>query len=57
MNIDPISMRNEKIGKKVCDTLNSRGFSAFYCATKEEALSKALLFNELEQTSSANLSV
>ena len=42
MNIDPISMRNEKIGKKVCDTLNSRGFSAFYCATKEEALSKAL---------------
>ena len=44
MNIDPISMRNEKIGKKVCDTLNSRGFCACYCNTKQDALIKALSF-------------
>ena len=44
MNIDPISMRNDKIGKKVCEALNSRGFSAFYCNTKQDALIKALSF-------------
>ena len=44
MNIDPISMRNEKIGKKVCEALNSRGFCACYCNTKQDALIKALSF-------------
>ena len=44
MNIDPIFMRNEKIGKKVCDALNSRGFCACYCNTKQDALIKALSF-------------
>ena len=44
MNIDPVSMRNEKIGKKVCEALNSRGFCACYCNTKQDALIKALSF-------------
>ena len=44
MNIDPVFMRNEKIGKKVCEALNSRGFSACYCNTKQDALIKALSF-------------
>lgn len=39
---DAQKIRNEKVGKKVCDTFNSRGFTAFYCVTKEEALEKAL---------------
>lgn len=40
--VDVKKVRNEKTGKKVCDTLNGRGFAAFYCSTKEEALDKAL---------------
>lgn len=44
MNIDPIFMRNEKTGKKVCEALNSRGFCACYCNTKQDALIKALSF-------------
>ena len=44
MNIDPVSMRNEKIGKKVCEALNSRGFCACYSNTKQDALIKALSF-------------
>ena len=35
-------IRNEKLGKKLCDNLNSRGFAAYYCSSKEEALAKAL---------------
>lgn len=42
MGEDVRVVRNEKIGKKVCDVLNSRGFAAYYCNTKEEALAKAL---------------
>ena len=42
MEIDVRSIRNEKIGRKVCDTLMSRGFAAYYCSNKEEALAKAL---------------
>ncbi len=42
MEMDVRAIRNEKLGRKVCDTLNGRGFAAYYCATKEEALAKAL---------------
>ncbi len=42
MSKDVRTVRNEKIGKKVCDTLNGRGFAAYYCSSKEEALAKAL---------------
>ncbi len=36
------AMRNQLVGKKVCDNLIGRGFEAYYCATKEDALEKAL---------------
>jgi len=42
MQNDVRAIRNEKMGKKVCDALSSRGFAAYYCATKEDALEKAL---------------
>lgn len=42
MQEDVRVIRNEKAGKKVCDALNGRGFAAYYCATKEDALKKAL---------------
>ncbi len=34
--------RNELAGKKVCETLKTRGFDAYYCATAEKALQQAL---------------
>ena len=42
MDKDVRSIRNEKLGQKVCDTLKTRGFDAYYCNTKEDALTKAL---------------
>lgn len=42
MSEDVKMIRNKKIGKKVCDALNSRGFAAYYCDSKAEALTKAL---------------
>lgn len=50
MEQDVRSIRNEKLGKKVCDTLNRRGFAAYYCASKEEALEKALSLIPEEST-------
>ena len=50
MQNDVRTIRNEKLGKKVCDTLNGRGFAAYYCATKEEALAKALELIPQEST-------
>lgn len=38
----PIEVRNEKLAQKVIKELESRHFEAYYCATKEEALTKAL---------------
>lgn len=42
MSKDVRAVRNEKLGSKVCTALIERGFGAFYCATKEDALNKAL---------------
>ena len=36
------ALRNAKAGEKVAEALNRRMFEAYYCATKEEALEKAL---------------
>ena len=35
-------MRNEKLGRTVCEALKKHGFDAFWCATKEDARKKAL---------------
>ncbi len=50
MSKDVRDIRNEMLGKKVCDNLNTRGFDAYYCATKEEALTKALALIPAEST-------
>ena len=42
MKNEIIAMRNRKAGEKVCQTLQGRGFAAYYCDSKEEALAKAL---------------
>ena len=42
MDMTPKTMRNEKLGAKVVKALESRHFGAYYCATKEEGLKKAL---------------
>jgi len=40
--MDPIQIRNKKLGNKVVQALQSRRFEAFYCETKEDALETAL---------------
>lgn len=42
MGEDVKAIRNRKAGEKLCEKLQSRGFAAYYCATGEEALQKAL---------------
>ena len=42
MKPDPIRLRNEKLGKTVCQALEARGFTACWCPSKKEALEKAL---------------
>lgn len=42
MGEDVKTIRNRKAGEKVCEKLQGRGFAAYYCASKEEALQKAL---------------
>ncbi len=42
MGEDVKAIRNRKAGKKLCEKLQSRGFAAYYCASREEALQKAL---------------
>lgn len=34
--------RNELLGKRLVENLNRRNMSAYYCATRSEALAKAL---------------
>ena len=38
----PKALYNEKVGQVLVKNLKSRNFDAYYCATKEEALEKAL---------------
>lgn len=40
--MDFITLRNEKLGKKVCEALNKRFFEAYFVPTKEEILPKVL---------------
>lgn len=42
MGEDVKAIRNRKAGEKLCEKLQSRGFAAYYCASREEALQKAL---------------
>ena len=42
MQQSPVAMRNEKLGRTVCEALKKHGFDAFWCATKEDARKKAL---------------
>jgi hypothetical protein len=42
MGEDVRVIRNQKAGKAVCTNLQKRGFAAYYCETKEEALQQAL---------------
>ena len=42
MEEDVKAIRNRKAGEKLCEKLQSRGFAAYYCASREEALQKAL---------------
>ncbi len=42
MGEDVKAIRNQKAGQKVCEKLQSRGFAAYYCAGRQEALQKAL---------------
>ena len=42
MKNEIIAMRNRKAGEKLCQNLQGRGFAAYYCESKEEALKKAL---------------
>lgn len=42
MGEDVRVIRNQKAGEKVCEKLRSRGFEAWYCPTKQNALEKAL---------------
>lgn len=42
MQEDVRVVRNQKAGEKVCEKLRSRGFEAWYCPTKKEALEQAL---------------
>ena len=42
MGEDVKAIRNQKAGQKVCEKLQSRGFAAYYCASRQEALQKAL---------------
>ena len=40
--MDVRKMRNEKLGARVVEALNSRNMEAYYVETKEEAVKKAL---------------
>ena len=40
--MDVRQMRNEALGKRVVKALESRNMEAYYTATKEEAVKKAL---------------
>lgn len=42
MGEDVKAIRNRKAGEKLCEKLQGRGFAAYYCANREEALQKAL---------------
>ena len=42
MEKSPVAIRNEKLAKKTVEALKSRQFGACYCATKQEALEKAM---------------
>ncbi len=42
MGEDAKVIRNRKTGEQVCKNLQSRGFEAWYCENKEEALAQAL---------------
>ena len=42
MQQSPIAIRNEKLGRTVCEALKKHGFDAFWCATKEDACKKAM---------------
>lgn len=40
--MNPIAIRNEKAGQKICEALKRRHFDAYYCSNKEEAKKLAL---------------
>lgn len=42
MGEDVKAIRNRKAGEKLCEKLQGRGFAAYYCANRKEALQKAL---------------
>lgn len=42
MKQSPLALRNEKLGKSVCRALQARGFEAYWCPDREDALQKAL---------------
>ncbi len=42
MGDDVKAIRNRKAGEKLCEKLQGRGFAAYYCADRKEALQKAL---------------
>jgi len=42
MEQNVIAIRNRKAGEKVCEKLRGRGFAAYYCTDKAEALKQAL---------------
>ena len=45
----PFELRNEVLAQRVVKNLQRRAFDACYCATKEEALAKALSYIDKEQ--------
>ena len=45
----PFELRNEVLAQRVVKNLQRRAFDACYCATKEEALAKALSLIDKEQ--------
>ena len=45
----PFELRNEVLAQRVVKNLQRRAFDACYCATKEEALEKALSLIDKEQ--------
>lgn len=40
--LEPLKIRNDKAGPKVCEALNKRHFEAYYVSTKEDAVKKIL---------------
>ena len=45
----PFELRNEVLAQRVVKNLQRRAFDACYCATKEEALEKALSLIDKKQ--------